>query len=296
MMIGKTISHYKILGKLGEGGMGKVFLAEDTILERKVALKCLSREMTSNKQSCKRFEREAKVAAALDHPNIVTVYEIDEFEGQTYIAMEYVAGDTLKEMRGMPIHTVIDIVIQICEGLEQAHHAGIIHRDIKPQNIIVDKNGRVKILDFGLAKLTGASRITQDIFRVGTSHYMSPEQARGDEVDRRTDIWSVGVVLYEMFTGQLPFRGEHEQATVYAVLNENPEPMTNLRTGVPRELERIVNKALAKDPSQRYRNTEDLIAALKTLKMGSEPEITPGTPCSRAHESVPGKSKRRKVK
>jgi serine/threonine protein kinase/tetratricopeptide (TPR) repeat protein len=275
-MIGKTVSHYKILEKLGEGGMGEIFLAKDTRLERKVALKFLPLNMTSNKDARKRFEREAKAAAALNHPNIVTVYEIDEFAGQIYIAMEYVEGETLQAKlfpadeaaspEVITIEDVVDIALQVCEGLEASHQTGIVHRDIKLQNIILDKSGRVKILDFGLAKLKGASKITGQLCRMGTIYYMSPEQVQGEELDRRTDIWSLGVVLYEIITGQVPFKGEAEPAVVHAILDKNPEPVTNLRPGVPPALGGIVNKCLEKPRHQRYQQMDPLEADLRQLK------------------------------
>ena len=266
MMIGKTISHYKILEKLGEGGMGEVFLAEDTRLERKVALKFLPLKMTSDREARKRFKREARAAAALNHPNIVTIYEINEFEGQVYIAMEHIEGKTLMDMKVVPIEGAIDIAKQICEGLEQAHHAGIIHRDIKLQNVILDKNNRVKILDFGLAKLKGASAITGEIFRVGTAYYISPEQAQCEELDLRTDIWSLGVVLYEMLTGYLPFKGDNERAVIYSIINESPIPPSEIRDGLPIGLEKIIFKCLRKDRNDRYPSVQPLLSDLKELK------------------------------
>ena len=211
-MIGETISHYKILEKLGEGGMGEVFLAEDTKLDRKAALKFLPKEYTRDKEAKERFKREAKAAAALNHPNIITIYEINEFEDQIYIAMEYVDGQTLKEHvtdNKLGIKEIIDIFTQVCEGLLKAHEGGIVHRDIKPQNIIIDKDSRVKILDFGLAKLKGISQLTKEPSTIGTIQYMSPEQILGEEVDHRTDIWSLGVVLYEILCGDMPFKGEY---------------------------------------------------------------------------------------
>jgi class 3 adenylate cyclase/tetratricopeptide (TPR) repeat protein len=284
-MKGKKISHYKIFQKLGEGGMGEVFLAEDMKLERKVALKFLPLNMTTDKDARKRFEREARAAAVLNHPNIVTVYEINEFEGQVYIAMEFVEGETLQEKRfpgdkpslkqnldesapsePIPIEDVIDIALQVCEGLEAAHQAGIIHRDIKLQNIILDKSHRVKILDFGLAKLKGASRITREICRVGTVHYMSPEQARAEEPDQRTDIWSLGVVLYEMVTGNVPFRGDNEQAVIHSILNDSPLPPTEFCPHLPKRLEKIIYKCLRKDRSHRYSSMQPLLSELKRLQ------------------------------
>ena len=216
-MKGETILHYRILEKIGEGGMGEVYLARDTKLDRNVALKFLPKEFTKNKDARDRFKREAKAAAALNHVNIVTIYEVNEYEDQTYIAMEHVDGRTLKDMISdpgsrravpLPIDTVLNIATQIASGLAAAHEKGIVHRDIKPQNILVDKNNHVKILDFGLAKLKGVSPLTRESSTLGTVNYMSPEQARGREVDQRSDIWSLGVVLYEMLTGELPFRGD----------------------------------------------------------------------------------------
>ena len=264
-MIGKTISHYKILEKLGEGGMGVVYKAEDTKLERKVALKFLPSHTTTDKEAVKRFEREAKAAAALNHPNIITIHEISEFEGQTFITIEYVEGKSLREKVSdspLSIDETINITVQICEGLSKAHQAGIVHRDIKPENILIDEDGRVKIVDFGLAKLKGVGKLTKEKSTLGTIHYMSPEQTRGEEVDNRADIWSVGVVLYEMITGQCPFKGEYEQAVIYSILNEDPEPVTGLRMDISVELERILKRALAKRPSERYQHIDDLLVDL----------------------------------
>jgi serine/threonine protein kinase/Tfp pilus assembly protein PilF len=272
-MIGQTISHYKILEKLGEGGMGEVYLAEDTKLERKVALKFLPMEFTKNKEANERFEREAKAAATLNHPNIVTIYEINQHEDQTYIAMEYVEGETLKDRIAsgpLPLAEVIDYTTQICEGLHKAHEAGIVHRDIKPQNILIDKDGRVKILDFGLAKLrVGANGYSPSITKIGTTmgtiHYMSPEQSMGKEVDHRTDIWSIGVILYEMLTGQLPFKGEYEQAIIYSIINEKPDAFSNIITDIPQELEDLVNQMLEKNPDKRHQNVSEIKLTLKDI-------------------------------
>jgi serine/threonine protein kinase/Tfp pilus assembly protein PilF len=272
-MIGQTISHYKILEEIGAGGMGVVYKALDTKLDRIVALKFLPPHISINKEEKKRFIHEAKAAAALNHINIVTIYEINDFEDQTYIAMEHLEGETLKDKIAsgpLPINNAIDIVIQIAEGLQEAHQNHIVHRDIKAANIIITDKGQVKILDFGLAKLRGVTKLTKEGTTLGTVAYMSPEQASGDKVDHRSDIWSLGVLLYEMITGQLPFRGEYEQAIMYAIMNEEPEPITGLRTGVPRELERIVNKTLNKNISARYQNIADMIVDLKNLITKSE--------------------------
>ena len=269
-MIGKTISHYKILEKLGEGGMGVVYKAEDTKLKRTVALKFLPSQALKSEEEKSRFIREAQAAAALSHPNIATVYEIDEVEGKTFIAMEYVEGQSLKEKiesGPLKIEEAIKIAQQIANGLQAAHEKGIIHRDIKSANVMVTRKGEAKIMDFGLAKMLSRSLMTKVGTTLGTIAYMSPEQASGEPVDYRTDIWSLGVVLYEMTSGQLPFKGEYEQAIIYSILNEEPEPLTALRTGVPLELERIVNKLIAKDPAARYQHVDELPVDLKAVDL-----------------------------
>ncbi len=272
-MIGQTISHYKILAKLGEGGMGVVYKAEDTKLKRIVALKFLS-AIALGGEDKSRFLREAQAAAALNHPNICTIHAIDEVDGQMFIAMEFIEGQSLLEKiaSGMlQVASVIDIAKQIAEGLQAAHEKGITHRDIKSANIMITEKGQVKIMDFGLAKLVrGGTMLTKEGMTLGTAAYMSPEQARGEVVDQRTDIWSLGVVLYEMISGRLPFRGEYESAMMYSILNEEPEPLSALRTGVPMELERIVNKAMAKIAGERYQHADELLADLKKLKKDLE--------------------------
>jgi serine/threonine protein kinase/tetratricopeptide (TPR) repeat protein len=269
-LIGKTISHYKIIEKLGGGGMGVVYKAEDTKLKRLIALKFLPAEMTQDPDAKERFIHEARAASALQHSNICTIHDIDETEnGQMYICMDYYEGETLKKKieRGpLKITEAIDIAVQIARGLEVAHEASEIHRDIKPANILITTKGEVKIVDFGLAKLAGQTKLTMEGTTLGTVGYMSPEQTRGDDVDRRTDIWSLGVVLYEMISGQRPFKGDYDQAVMYAIINEEPQPLTALRTGVPMELERIVNKALSKKAEERYANTSDFIVDLKKVK------------------------------
>jgi len=273
-MIGKTVSHYKILEKLGEGGMGIVYKAEDTKLKRTVALKFLPSELTQNAEAKKRFIHEARAASALDHPNVCTIYEIDEIpienRGQTFIAMACYEGVTLKDkiQKGpLKVEQAVDIAIQICQGLEKAHKKGVIHRDIKPANIIITEDGVAKILDFGLAKLAGRTKLTKTGTTLGTVAYMSPEQTRGDTVDHRSDIWSVSVILFEMITGQLPFKGEYDQAMMYSIVNEEPEPVTGLRTGVPLELERIINKAMAKNPEERYQHSDEILVDLRHLQI-----------------------------
>jgi TolB-like protein/Tfp pilus assembly protein PilF/tRNA A-37 threonylcarbamoyl transferase component Bud32 len=268
-LIGQTISHYKIVEKLGEGGMGVVYKAEDTKLKRTVALKFLSAQSLETQQEKTRFVHEAQAAAALDHPNVCTVHEIDEAEGQTFIAMAYVEGHSLREKIAsgpLKLEAALDLAIDVAQGLQEAHEKGIVHRDIKSGNIMLTSKGQAKITDFGLARLAGGTKVTKTGTTVGTVAYMSPEQARGEAVDHRSDIWSLGVVVYEMLTGQLPFKGEHEQAVTYQVVNENPDPITALRTGIPMELERIVNKALAKNPGERYQHVDEMLIDMKAVK------------------------------
>lgn len=272
-MIGKIISHYKILEKLGEGGMGVVYKARDIKLERIVALKFLPPNLSNQEAEKKRFIHEAKAASALDHNNICTIYEIDEtIDGQLFIAMSYLEGKILREkIDAAPIKVdeAIGIAIQTAEGLKLAHEKGIVHRDIKPANLMITTSGTVKIMDFGLAKLEGKTKLTQMGTTLGTFSYMSPEQSLGEEVDRRTDIWSLGVVLYEMMTGQLPFKGDYEQAVIYSIINGQPEPLTSLRSGIPMELERITNKLLTKNRDERYQSMTDVLVDLQTLKKKS---------------------------
>jgi serine/threonine protein kinase/tetratricopeptide (TPR) repeat protein len=272
-MIGKTISHYRILEKLGEGGMGIVYKAEDIKLDRLVALKFLPQHLTSDPVEKERFVNEAKAASALNHPNIATIYEIDEFEGQMFMAMEYVEGKTLKQSIGkesLPIKDFLDIGIQICEGLNMAHEKGIVHRDIKSANIMLTSRGQVKIMDFGLAKLKGTKEGTDTRSTLGTAAYMSPEQAQGEEVDQRSDIFSAGVVLYELLVGQLPFGGEHQAAIVYSILSEEPQSVVRFNNQVSARLEDMVFKALAKDKGERYQHIDDLLADLRREKKSLE--------------------------
>ena len=280
-MIGETISHYKILEKLGEGGMGVVYKAEDTKLDRTVALKFLPPELTKDPEAKERFIHEAKAASAIEHENICNIHEIDETEdGHIFIAMACYDGDSLQEKieKGpFNIEEAIDIGTQIAEGLHEAHEKGIVHRDIKSANIMITTKGQAKIMDFGLAKLRGQKKLTKDGTTVGTVAYMSPEQARGEEVDHRTDIWSLGVVLYEMITGQRPFKGEYDQAVVYSILNEDPRPVTGLRTGVPMELEGIIAKALTKNPQARYQHIDELAVDLQRIKRESTIETLPSS-------------------
>ncbi|MBN1347885.1 protein kinase [candidate division KSB1 bacterium] len=272
---GKTISHFKILEKLGSGGMGVLYKAKDTKLNRAVALKFLPFDLTRDPDAKERFIREAQTASALDHPNICTIYQISETEDQQiFIAMAYYEGQTLKEKiknKPLDIDEALDIVGQIAAGLAKAHAEGIVHRDIKPANIMITREGIVKILDFGLAKLIGQSGITTTGSRVGTVAYMSPEQALGKTIDHRTDIWSVGVVLYEMLTGQLPFKGDIEQAVIYSILNEEPEPITHLQPDIPDYLEQIIYQALQKDQTVRYHSIRHFLEDIKASSASGQP-------------------------
>ena len=291
-MIGKTFSHYKILEEIGTGGMGIIYKAEDTKLNRIVALKFLHSHLMASEEEKSRFVHEAKAAAALSYSNICTVYEIDEHDKQTFIAMEYIEGQSLNDKitdRPLKLEEALDIAIQVAIGLQKAHDKLIIHRDIKPANILLSNDGVVKIVDFGLAKLSGQTKLTKDGSTLGTVAYMSPEQTRGEEVDSRTDIWSLGIVLYEMITGQLPFKGDYEQAIVYSILNEEPEPLTGLRIGVPMELERIVNKSLAKNPDERYQHVDELLVDCQRIVKDIELKV-PSKPTE-----VVEKLKRRKL-
>jgi serine/threonine protein kinase/formylglycine-generating enzyme required for sulfatase activity/dienelactone hydrolase len=313
-MIGKTLSHYRIVEKIGEGGMSTVYLAEDQKLQRKVALKFLQQRLTAEPVARERFLREARAAAALNHPNVVAVHEIGEHEDQVFIVMDSLKGQTLQQRlraasgedapsgyaegeftptstptesihqmdlapagpeppEGAPLTTeeIVDIGLQVCRGLAAAHRAGIVHRDIKPQNIHIDDDGHVRILDFGLAKLKGAQPLTMEFTTMGTVHYMSPEQAEAGEVDHRTDIWSLGVVLYQMASGRLPFRGETAQTVIHSILHKDPQPVEITQKGVPRALQRVLSKALEKDPDKRFESADALEQALARV----EEELAP---------------------
>jgi serine/threonine-protein kinase len=268
-LIGKTISKYKIIEKLGEGAMGEVYLAEDSELKRKIALKFLISHYTSDPKVLPRFKREAQTAAAINHPNIITVYEIGEYNNQYFIAMEYIEGKALDKVlkeNKLNFDEILNISCQVCEGLKQAHKKEIIHRDLKPGNIIIGENGWVKILDFGLAKLKTASTLTSASSTLGTLNYMSPEQVRSADVDNRSDIFSFGIILYEMITNRTPFGGEYEASVVYSILNENPEPLARYKIGVSERLQQIVDKALEKDPETRYQHIDELLVDLKKLE------------------------------
>ena len=268
-MEGKIVSHYKVLEKLGGGGMGIVYKARDIKLDRYVALKFLPPTFSLDEEAKQRFIQEAKAASALEHNNICNIHEIDETDdGQLYIVMAYYNGETLKkkiEKGTLDIDEAINITIQIAEGLSKAHEKGIIHRDIKPANIFVTKDGVVKILDFGLAKVAGQSQITKTSSTIGTVAYMSPEQARGETVDHTSDIWSLGVVLYEMITGINPFKAEYEQAVIHSIIDKEPEPIKKLRKGVPDKVDWIIRKALEKKISDRYQSVEEMLYELRIV-------------------------------
>jgi serine/threonine protein kinase/tetratricopeptide (TPR) repeat protein len=268
-MINQTISNFKIIKKLGEGGMGVVYKAEDIKLERPVAIKFLPREIAAQDDVKKRFKIEARAAAALNHPNIGTIHQIEEVDDKMFIVMEFVDGQELgqfvKTQGLVQIDDAINYAIQIAEGLQAAHKKGIVHRDIKGANIMLTENGQIKIMDFGLAKLSGQTQFTKEGMTVGTMAYMSPEQAQGRSVDQRTDIWSFGVVFYEMLTGQVPFRGDYEQAILYSIINEELEPIPDLQGGGDQGLQQLVRKALAKDPEDRYREMEEVLIDLRAI-------------------------------
>jgi len=281
-MIGKTILHYKVLEKLGEGGMGVVYKAQDTTLDRLVALKFLPPHVSSSGVDKARFVQEAKAASALNHPNILTIYDFIEDQEQSFIAMELVEGESLKtkvveakeKESQLPISQVLDYAYQIAQGLSKAHEKGIVHRDVKSDNIMVTNDGLIKIMDFGLAKLKGKAGMTRAGSTVGTAAYMSPEQIQGDEVNEQADIWSFGVVLFELLTGEHPFHGEHESAMMYSITNEDPKPLTNLRADLPSQLRQIIEQCLQKDRSQRYSAMSQILEEMSKLNPSPVGEIS----------------------
>ena len=285
-MIGQTISHYKILEKLGEGGMGVVYKAEDTKLDRTVALKFLTQQLASSEADKTRFIQEAKAASALSHPNVCTIHDIQEHDGQMFIVMEFVDGQTLREKRGtISLKQTLDIGIQIADGLAAAHEKGIVHRDIQPENIMIRRDGIAQIMDFGLAKLRSASskinRLTKEGSTVGTAGYMSPEQVQGQDVDHRSDIFALGILLYELFTGQLPFKGVHETALLYEIVNVDPVPMSAVKPEIDPELDRIVLECLDKDPNERTQSAKQVSIDLKRFKRESSRQHLSRTMTSR---------------
>lgn len=268
-MIGETVSHYRVLERLGGGGMGVVYKAQDLKLERPVALKFLPPDLTRDPAAKLRFVHEAKAASGLQHENICVVHDIDETaDGQTFIVLEYCQGQSVKKALSsgpLPIERAMEIAIQVGEGLTEAHRHGIVHRDIKPANVMLTVQGKARIVDFGVALLAGMTRVTTDGHKVGTVTHMSPEQAKGESVDHRSDIWSLGILLYEMIAGRLPFESSYEQALIYSILNTEPRPLSSLCPDAPPRLDAIVRRALAKDPNARYQKIEEMVADLSDL-------------------------------
>ena len=271
-MIGETISHYKILEKLGEGGMGVVYKAEDIKLKRIVALKFLPSHSKISEQDRVRFLQEAQAAAGLNHSNICVIHAIEEEDEQQFIVMECLDGTTLREKiaRGaLPVKQAVEYAIQIGEALQEAHGKGIVHRDIKADNIMINSKNQVKVMDFGLAKLKGAAKLTRTSSTVGTLAYMAPEQIQGGAVDARSDLFSLGVLLYEMLTAHFPFRGEHEAAMMYSILNEDPEPLQKYLPDASSDMQNIIDKALEKDPEVRYQTCQDIVVDLRRIERKS---------------------------
>ena len=302
----RTISHYRLLEKLGEGGMGVVYKAFDTKLKRRVALKLLAPHLTQDPKAKARFFREAQAAAAVEHPNICTVYEIDEVKGQIFIAMAFIEGRNLEKKLdegSLELDEALAIAVQIGRGLEAAHRAGVVHRDIKPANIMWSRAAHssvgIKILDFGLAQLAHLSRITKTDATVGTVAYMAPEQTKSPDVDHRADIWSLGVLLYEMVTGRLPFQGSRDQAVIYSIVHEEYEPIAGLRAGVPAELDHVISKALAKDPDERYQQVGEMLADLRAggpeTEAQSDSAKPARQPAAAAHQETIAPTRRKRL-
>ncbi len=274
---GTLIGAYRIVEKIGAGGMGEVFLAEDTRLKRKVAIKFLPAHYIGNEEIKSRFFREAQAVARLNHPNIVTIHDVAEFNGRPYFVMEHVEGESLHHYcheKQLPIDTIIDYAIQICQGIGEAHRAGIVHRDIKSTNIVIDGKGRARLLDFGLAAVAGDDKLTKTGSTLGTVSYMSPEQVSGREIDQRSDLFSFGIVLYELIAGRTPFRRDNEGATLRAIMQDTAEPLSRYKSDIPERLQRTIDKLLEKDRELRYQTAEDVIADLKRLVYDSQQTTT----------------------
>ena len=288
---GTSVGHYRIVEKIGAGGMGEVYLAEDTQLNRRVVLKFLSPHLCQDADCRARFKREAQAAAKLDHPNIVTVYEVGEFQGRPFFSMQHVEGQTLKEViagKALSLDRILEIGVQVCDGLQAAHERGITHRDIKPSNILIDSHGRARIVDFGLASVMGSDHLTKTGSTLGTIGYMSPEQVRGDKVDHRTDLFSFAVVLYEMITGHAPFKADSEAATMHAITNTKPELLARFRREIPAQLQMIIDKALDKEVNTRYQHGDEIAADLTKMKkeLALAETIVAGKPTIPAKPSV----------
>lgn len=281
-LVGQTISHYKILQQIGAGGMGIVYKAEDLTLTRTVALKFLPLGLEAQEPERARFLQEARAAAVLNHPNICTIHEIAEIDGQQFIVMEFIDGKTLRQVAPVQqLQTALGYTVQIGEALHEAHSQGIVHRDIKADNIMLNARNQIKVMDFGLAKLKGSLKLTRTSSTLGTLAYMAPEQLQGGEVDARSDIFSFGVVLYEMFTGQAPFRGEHDAAMMYSILNEQPASLSGVRPDLPAEIDRIIQRSLEKNPQDRYQHVDDMVSELRRVMRQSGPVLRPEAPTSR---------------
>lgn len=281
LKIGDIIGAYKILSLLGRGGMGEVYLALDTRLERLVAFKRLSADCMFDDERVRRFELEARAASALNHPNIITIHEIGKINQSHYIVTEFIEGETLRTEMGkrqMPLNETLSVAIQVASALDAAHEAGIMHRDIKPENIMLRRDKIAKVLDFGLAKLSSRQGLpadgddgdgtinTEPGIVIGTVSYMSPEQAGGGKIDTRTDVWSLGIVIYEMITGRTPFTGETRTDLIVSIIKDTPDPLPRFAPDIPDELQRIVDKALRKDREERYKTAKEMLSDLKSLK------------------------------
>ncbi|MFH1372604.1 MAG: protein kinase [bacterium] len=288
---GTMVSHYRIVEKIGAGGMGEVYLAEDTKLNRKVALKFLPPHLCRDKDCRARFKREAQAAAKLDHPNIVTIHEVNEYQGRPFFAMQHLEGESLHDLikgKELPVDRVIGLSTQICDGLTKAHQAGITHRDIKPSNIVIDADGRPRLVDFGLAAIKGGEQLTKTGSTLGTVSYMSPEQVQGKEVDHRSDLFAFGVVLYELICGKRPFEGDSETATMNAINNLPPQPLSRYRADVPDDLQRIVSKLLEKDPGLRYQSADGVAVDMRRLVAGSTTGVMPAAAKPRFNKVLVG--------